>query len=86
MTARLAYTIAEAAEACGVSPDLMGKLARNGTLTAVKLGSKWVIPAIELERHLGISRDEERRQADVRTLAAEFARLAGLDVADREAS
>lgn len=55
---KLAYTVPEAAEATGISADLIGKAIRAGDLAtasptvAGRVISKHVIPADELQRWL----------------------------------
>ena len=49
---RLAYGVAEAARALGVSRDLVHDLIRRGELPSRKLGARTVIPAPGLERLL----------------------------------
>jgi excisionase family DNA binding protein len=44
------YSTKQAAEALGLSPDHIKRLARDGDLKAVKLGHDWVILSLKYER------------------------------------
>lgn len=52
MTIRLAYDVAEAAEAVSVSTDTIRAAIRAGDLAARYVGRKQIIPAAELEAWL----------------------------------
>lgn len=74
---RLAYTVAEAADLCGVSENTMRELIANGQIHAAKMGNLR-IGLVELERYLlGIPRPtpDAPRPAlnDVATTAATVA-------------
>lgn len=47
---RLAYSVAEAASALGVSRDLVRSMVRRGDLRSRRLGRRVLIPAAELHR------------------------------------
>ena len=44
------YSTKEAAKELGLSPDHVKRLARDGTIKAVKLGRDWVITSLKYER------------------------------------
>jgi excisionase family DNA binding protein len=44
------YSTKEAAEALGLSPDHVKRLARDGTINATKLGHDWVVLSLKYER------------------------------------
>ena len=47
---RFAYTVNDACEAMGIKRTLLYRLIRRGTIQAVKLGGRKVIPRSEIER------------------------------------
>lgn len=75
---KLAYSVREAAEAMGVSPDLVRRLIGTGELRSVRLAGRVVIPVVEVESLLGIKREAP----DPRQLLEAFARLVGADLFD----
>lgn len=71
MTARLALTVREAADALGVGKDAVYKAINRGDLRAVKLGGTMLVPHVELERLLGLEQAPE--PVAVATLLGELA-------------
>lgn len=55
---KLTYRIAEAAEALGVSRDMIYAALRDGSLRKLKLGAVTLIEAAELRRFLAALADE----------------------------
>lgn len=45
----LGYTISKAADKASLSPSMMRKLVINGTVPAIKVGKRWIVPAKALE-------------------------------------
>lgn len=45
----LGYTIARAADKASLSPSAMRKLILDGTIKAIRVGKRWVIPVKALE-------------------------------------
>lgn len=52
--AKLAYSIPEAADACGVTVATIEHAIRRGELTAIKRGKRWIINRVQLERWVGL--------------------------------
>jgi len=55
---KLVFSIAEAAEALGVSDDLIYELTARGELPCVRLGRRKLIPAIAIQAVIDASLDE----------------------------
>lgn len=47
------YSISEASEAIGLSAATLRRHIKSGSLTANRLGSKWLIPHSEIQRLTG---------------------------------
>lgn len=45
----LGYTLAKAADKASLSVNVMRKLVMNGTIPALRVGKRWVIPVKALE-------------------------------------
>lgn len=58
---KLAYSIAEAAAACGVSRDTINREIRDGRLIKVYLRAQPVIPAEALDAYIENASSEPRR-------------------------
>ena len=58
MTERLAYSIAEAAEAIGISQDTFYKLIQRGKVHSVLVGKRRLIPRASLLELLGVATEE----------------------------
>ena len=54
---RVAYRPREVAEMLGMSESGVRNLIRRGTLRAVRLDGRWLIPAIAIEDKLGVRLD-----------------------------
>jgi len=54
---RVAYRPREVAEMVGMSESGVRNLIRRGTLRAVRLDGRWLIPAIAIEDKLGVRLD-----------------------------
>ncbi|WP_240695524.1 helix-turn-helix domain-containing protein [Thermus tengchongensis] len=57
---RLGYSVAEVAELLGVSKNLVYKAIHSGSLRAVKLGGRLIVPHRAVEEWLGYGGSEER--------------------------
>lgn len=79
MATRLAYTVAEAAELLGVSPDLVRSEARKGTIATFTFGGRVLVADHELRRIAGATPATELDAATI------LEALAGL-AADRLAA
>jgi len=69
MTERLAYSIAEAAEAIGISQDTVYRLIQRGEVHSVLLGKRRLIPRASLFELLGVDGEEAQDLAAPGTLA-----------------
>lgn len=47
---RLVYTVAEAAQALGVSDQTIARRIKDGSLQATRLGKRLLLPASEIEK------------------------------------
>lgn len=60
---RLAYTVAEAAEALGVNRQFLYRQLRAGAVPSVRLGQRILVPRLELERVLAGQPSEKHTDA-----------------------
>lgn len=60
---RLAYTVAEAAEALGVNRQFLYRQVRAGAVPSIRLGQRILVPRMELERVLAGQPKEKRTGA-----------------------
>lgn len=63
MTERLAYSIAEAADAIGISQDTVYRLIQRGKVHSVLVGKRRLVPRASLLELLGISNEEPEDRA-----------------------
>jgi excisionase family DNA binding protein len=57
---RLTYTVCETAEAIGLSVSVTYRMIRDGSLPAIRVGRRWVVPRRPLEEWLADWREESR--------------------------
>lgn len=67
---RLAYDVIEAAEALGVSPNMIRRLTASGELRASRIGTRVVYAVSELQRFLEAAQAEESQSVRLTEAAA----------------